>query len=172
MKKVDVIETYVSGLNTKINEKFSGLDSKLDAIMLSLSEATKSGPTVVERDAQLDQLILLRLKHIVEEFEAKYNEILDHYLDTITTMLKVHHDMIGSTNELIKQTNVRHEKQMKRLEKEIQKKDEMNLIMQNVLIMLLRACWNIMDVPNHKFGEMLSILSQLFDHLKALGSHC
>lgn len=45
MKKVEVIETYVAGLNAKINDKISGLDSKRDAIMLSLSEATKSEPT-------------------------------------------------------------------------------------------------------------------------------
>lgn len=42
----------------------------------------------------------------------------------------------------------------------------MNLIMQQVLIILLRACWNIMDVPNNEFDEILSILS-LFNHLKA-----
>ena len=53
------------------------------------------------------------------------------------------------------------------MEKGIKKKDEMNLIMQKVLIKLLGAWWNIVDVPNHKFNEMLSILSKLFDHLKA-----
>lgn len=39
--------------------------------------------------------------------------------------------------------------------------------MQQVLIKLLRAYWNIMDVPYQKFDEMLSILAALFDHLKA-----
>lgn len=39
--------------------------------------------------------------------------------------------------------------------------------MQQVLINLLRECWNIMDVPNHKFYDMFSILGKLFDHLKA-----
>lgn len=82
-------------------------------------------------------------------------------------MLKVHGDMIDATNELIKQTQVHHEKQIQRLEKEIRKKDEMNLIMQEVLIKLLRDYWNIVDVSNNKFDDMLSILGQLFDHLKA-----
>lgn len=39
--------------------------------------------------------------------------------------------------------------------------------MQQVLIKLLRACWNIVDVPNNKFDEKLFILASLFDHLKA-----
>lgn len=76
--------------------------------------------------------------------------------------------MIGATNELIKQNYVRHEKQIQRMEKEIKKKDGTNLIMQQVLIKLLKECWNIVDVRNHKFDEMLSILVRLFDHLIAL----
>ena len=52
----------------------------------------------------------LWFKHTLEEVEKKYNLSLDHYLDTITTMLKVHDDMINATNELIKQTHVRYEK--------------------------------------------------------------
>lgn len=52
----------------------------------------------------------------------------------IATMLKVYDDMISATNELIKQIYVRQEKQIQRLEKEIKKKDEMNLIIQQVLI--------------------------------------
>ena len=39
--------------------------------------------------------------------------------------------------------------------------------MQQVLIKLLRACWNIVVALNHKFDEILSILAKLFDHLKA-----
>lgn len=38
--------------------------------------------------------------------------------------------------------------------------------MQQVLMKLLRACWNIVDVPHNKFNEMLSIIGSLFDHLK------
>ena len=41
----------------------------------------------------------------------------------------------------------------------------MNLIIQQVLIKLLRSTWNIVDVPNHKFDEMISILSTTFKHL-------
>lgn len=82
-------------------------------------------------------------------------------------MLIVHDDLVSATNSLIKQTHVHHEKQIQRLEKEIQKKDELSLIMQQVLIKLLKASWNIFDVPNHKFDEILSILGNLFDHLKA-----
>lgn len=36
MKKVDTIEAYVSGINSMLDEKFSGLDSKLDVILHSL----------------------------------------------------------------------------------------------------------------------------------------
>ena len=129
MNKVDVIESSVIGLNTKIDEKVSRLDFKLDAILNSLSEANKSGPTVFEREAQLDQLISLCLKQTIEEVEQKYDASVDHYLDTITKMLQVHDDMLNASNKLIKQTHIRHENQIQCLEKEICKKDEMNLIM-------------------------------------------
>lgn len=52
-------------------------------------------------------------------------------------MLKVHHDLVAATNDLNKKSHVRHEKQIPRLEKEIWKKEEMNLIMQQVLLKLL-----------------------------------
>ncbi|CAH1446997.1 unnamed protein product [Lactuca virosa] len=82
-------------------------------------------------------------------------------------MLKVHDDMLNASNELIKQTHIRHEKKIQRLEKEIRKKDEMNLIIQQILLKLLRSCWNIVEVSNQTFDEMISILSSLFNHLKS-----
>lgn len=42
MKKVDAIKTFVASINTKIDAKVYGLESKLDAILLTLSKATKS----------------------------------------------------------------------------------------------------------------------------------
>ena len=66
-----------------------------------------------------------------------YDASFGHYLYTITTMLNVHDDLVAAINDLIKQTHMRHEKQIQRLEKEIRKKDEMNLIIQQVLIKLL-----------------------------------
>lgn len=139
MKKVNAIEAFVDGLNTRLDVKVFGLDSKLDAILNSLSTTKPSRPTTAVREAQLDQLISLRLKHTIEEVEKKSDESIDHYLDTITKMLKVHDDRLNASYELIKQTYIHHEKQIQRLEKEIQKKDEMNLIMQQVLIKLLKA---------------------------------
>lgn len=75
--------------------------------------------------------------------------------------------MISATNEMIKQTHVQHEKQIQRLEKEIKKKDEMNLIMHHVLLKILWAFWNIADVPNNKFDEILFIIASLVHQLKA-----
>ena len=80
-------------------------------------------------------------------------------------MLKVHDDLVFVTNDLIKQTNVRHEKQIQRLEKDIKNKDQMNLIIQQVFFKLLWSTWNIVDVPNWKFDEMLAVLRHLSDHL-------
>lgn len=82
-------------------------------------------------------------------------------------MLKIQGDMNSATSELIKQTHVHLEKQIQRLEKEIRKKDEMNMIMQNVLIKLIRDIWNIVDVPNNNFDKMLVIIDETFAHLKA-----
>lgn len=49
MKKVSSIETSVIELNTKLDQKVSIQDSKLDAIIQSLSN--RSGPSIVEREA-------------------------------------------------------------------------------------------------------------------------
>lgn len=56
------------------------------------------------------------------------------------------------------------------MEKEIKKKENMNLIKQKVLIKLLRAGRNIFHVPNNKFDELLTIIGSFFDHLKARAS--
>lgn len=119
MKKFNAIVTFVAGLNAKIDDMVSGLDSKIDSILKSLSETKKSGPTVTEREAQLDQLISRLLKHTIEEVEQKYDASVDHYLDTITKMLNVLDDLVSATNELIKQTHFHHEKKIQRLESQI-----------------------------------------------------
>lgn len=53
-------------------------------------------------------------------------------------MLKIHDDMKSNTNELIKQTHVCPEKQIQILEKEINAKDGMNLILQRVFVKVIR----------------------------------
>ena len=135
MKKVETIEASVSRVNSNIEEKVSKLDSKLDTIIQSLSN--QSQPSIAKREAQLDKIISLWLKHSIKEIKATYDASVEHYLDTITMMLKVHEVLVIATNDLIKQTHIRHGKQIQRLEKEIKKKDEMNLIIQQVLIKLL-----------------------------------
>lgn len=82
-------------------------------------------------------------------------------------MLKINDDMSSSTNELIKQNHVRHEKHIQWLEKEIRKKDAMNRVMRDVLIKLICATWNVVYIPNNKFDEMLVILDKTFSPLKA-----
>lgn len=82
IKKVELIETSIAGLDAKVDAKVSSLDSKLDAIFLSLSEVKKASPSEEEHKDQL--LIFLQLKHTIEEVEQKYNTSFDHYLDTIT----------------------------------------------------------------------------------------
>lgn len=82
-------------------------------------------------------------------------------------MLKIHDDVISATNDLIKKTDVHHEKQIQWLEKEIHQKDAMNMVMQEVPIKLIHSTWNIVDVLNNKFDEMLIILDEIFTDLKA-----
>ena len=108
MKKVTTLETNVAELNSKIDKKVSWLDSKLDVILQSLSN--QSGPSVDVRESLLHQLISIQLKHSIEEVKAKYDASIEHYLDTITIMIKVDDDLVAATNDLIKQTHVRHEK--------------------------------------------------------------
>ena len=103
----------------------------------------------------------------MEEVESKYDILVDNYINTITSMLKVHEDLVAATNDLIKQTYICHEKQIQRLEKEIKQKDEMNMIILQVLIELLLSTWNIVDVLNRKLDEMISILDDMFKHLAA-----
>lgn len=82
-------------------------------------------------------------------------------------MLKVHDDLVTATNELIKQTHVCHEKQTQRLEKEIRVKDNMNLIMQQVLINVIRSTQHFVDIPINKFNEVLLVIEETLDTLKA-----
>lgn len=51
MKKVSTIEASIATLNSKIYENVSGLDSKLDVILQSMSKANKFGPSVSECEA-------------------------------------------------------------------------------------------------------------------------
>lgn len=41
------------------------------------------------------------------------------------------------------------------------------MIMQQVLIKLIQATLNIVDVPNNKFNEMLVIIDETFAYIKA-----
>lgn len=58
----------------------------------------------------MDQIICLRLKHALEEVEERYKDNIDHHIYTISTILKIHVDMIFATSELIKKPHVRHKK--------------------------------------------------------------
>ena len=98
ISKVESLDKSVAQLDSKIDAKLSGLDTKLDAILHSLFEVKKPRPSDAERVQQLDQFISLRNKHTIEEAEQKYNSSLDHYLHTITTMLRVLDDKICATN--------------------------------------------------------------------------
>lgn len=85
-------------LDSILDEKVSGLDAKLNVILMSLYEIKQTGPLEAERADQVDRLISLHFKHTLEEVEKKYNTSLHHYIDTISTMLKIHADMISATN--------------------------------------------------------------------------
>lgn len=124
-------------LDSKINVKIYCLNTKLASIVKSLFEVKQPKPSEAKSEAQIDQLISLRFKHSLEEVEQKYNTSLDHYINTTSTMLKIHEDMISATKKLIKKTHVQHENHIQRLEKEIKKEDELNHIMQQVLIKLI-----------------------------------
>ena len=100
MAKVSSVDNSVTELNSKLDQKVSRLDSKLDAMLQSLSQ--KSGPSTTEREAHLDQLISIRLKNTVEQIDSKYDALVDNYLNTISSMLKVHDDLVSATNKLIK----------------------------------------------------------------------
>lgn len=113
-------------LDSKLDQKVPSLDSKLDVILKSLFGIKQVDPSEAERADQLYQLISLRFKHTLEEVDQKYNDNLDHHISTTTTMLKIHDDMISATNELIKQTHVRQEKQIQRLEKEIKGRTQLD----------------------------------------------
>lgn len=41
------------------------------------------------------------------------------------------------------------------------------MVMQEVLIKVIRSAQHFVDIPNHKFDEMLIFLDGIFDHLRA-----
>lgn len=48
-----------------------------------------------------------------------------------------------------------------------QQKDGFNMIMQQVLIKVIRSALHLVDTLNHKFDEMLIIMDETLDTLKA-----
>ncbi|CAI9280637.1 unnamed protein product [Lactuca saligna] len=96
----------------------------------------------VKLQLRQDQLISLHLSHTLEDCEAHYKENMDYHISTITTMLK-------------------------KLENEIHHKDAMKMVMQEVFIKVIHAAQHHLDVPNYKFDEMLHIIDETFNHLKA-----
>ncbi|CAI9277347.1 unnamed protein product [Lactuca saligna] len=165
--KVDKVDLKVIGLDMKLDQKVTNLDSKLKLMLKYLSEIQYAAPLKLNRPNQLNHLISLCLKRTINEVEQKYNDSLDHHISTTTIMLKIHDDMIIATNKLIKYTHVHHEKQIQRIEKEICQKYAMNMVMSEVLINRIRSTYNILDVLDHKFDEIFVILDETFAHLKA-----
>lgn len=53
MKKVHTLETLEASLNSKIDEKVFGLDSKLEAILSSLSEAKNRFPPLLKEKVSI-----------------------------------------------------------------------------------------------------------------------
>lgn len=82
-------------------------------------------------------------------------------------MFIVHDELVKSTNTLIRQTHVRHQKQIQILEQEIHSKDGLHLILQQVLIIVIRSAQHFVDIPNYKFDSVLSIFKYILDTLKA-----
>ncbi|CAI9261638.1 unnamed protein product [Lactuca saligna] len=164
--KVDSPDKQVANLDSIIYQKVTSLNSKLELILKYLFEIKYVAPSELDQANQLDQLISLQFKHTVEEVEQKYNNSLNHHISIITTTCTLHDYMINFTDKPIKQTHFRHEKQIQRLEKEIHKENEMNMIMQHVLLKLIHATWNVADVLNNKFYEMLVNIDETFSHHK------
>ena len=69
ISKVEFLDKLFAMLDSKIDAKVSSLETKPDAILQSLSEVKKVGPTDAEMVEQLDQLISMRFKHTLEEVE-------------------------------------------------------------------------------------------------------
>lgn len=82
-------------------------------------------------------------------------------------MLKIHDDRISTTNKLIKNTRVRHDKQIQRLEKEIKQKEGFNMILQEVLIKVIHSAQHFVDTPNQKFDVILLVMEETLDSVKA-----
>lgn len=132
-----------------------------------LSEIKVAAPLEHDHPNQLDELISLRLKSTLEEVEKRYKDNLDHHISATSTILKIHDNMISATNELIKTIHVHHENQIQRLKKEILHADAMDMVMQEVLMKVVQSAQQFVDTPNHIFDEILIILDETFNHLKA-----
>lgn len=91
-----------------INNQGGSMHSKLNLILKSISDVNFSTPFVENQEQLLDQLISLRIKHTMVEFEQCYVNLIEHHEDTIWKMIMVHDELLKATNELIKKTHIRH----------------------------------------------------------------
>lgn len=109
LKLWDNVATVNSRID-KVIKDVSGIESKLDLALKSLSEIKANAPYELDQANRLDQIILLRLSHTLEDEKSRYTENMDYHISTVTIMLKVHDDMYSTSNTLIKQTHIQHEK--------------------------------------------------------------
>lgn len=94
----------------KVTQQVADLESKLVLVLKSLSEIKDSTSSKLHRETQLHQLISLCLSSTLEDVQSCYKDNIDNHVTTINTMLNVNDDI---------PPHIRHEKHIKRLEKEI-----------------------------------------------------
>lgn len=156
-EKVDKVDPKVD----QVNDQVGSLDSKLDLVVKSVSKIKYATPSLQDQQQHFDYLNSLRLKHKVEEFEKHYDEKLYNQIDTIERMLKNHDDITSTTNELVNQTHVCHEKKIKD-----QKGRQGNLNLQQVPIKVNRSTQDFVHIPNYKFDEVSFFFEEHLDVIK------
>lgn len=84
----------------------------------------------------------------MEESEVQYNHTIKHHDDTVEKMFHIYDELVKATNKLIKQTYIRHEKNIQRLEREIHANDNMNLVLHQLLIRTIKYAQHYVHIPN------------------------
>ncbi|CAI9272491.1 unnamed protein product [Lactuca saligna] len=69
----------------KVTQQVADLESKLVLVLKSLFEIKVVAPSELELANQLDQLILFRLSHTLEDVKSRYKGNMDHHITTINT---------------------------------------------------------------------------------------
>ena len=142
------------------------IDSKTDTILKAVQGLAASVPSIADREKHLDQLISARLKHSMEQSEARWTKSTKEFIDILESITSLQNDTVDQFTSLHDNHCRQHRRELKFLLNQVRERDNCNLVLQAVLVKALSSIQHLIDIPNFKFDEILKIMESLLSSIK------